>query len=983
MSGPANWRRIEELCHAALERDAQERRAFLRVACNGDEELRREVESLLAREAEEAAFLGASTLQAAARAVMGSYTSSGSLIGRRLGAYDIAAWIGAGGMGDVYKARDIRLDRTVAIKVLSAHLTSDAQFRARFEREARAIAALTHPHICTLYDVGQEDGNEYLVLEYLDGQTLATCLQKGALLLDRALRYAVEVADALDKAHRVGITHRDLKPGNIMITKAGAKLLDFGLAKTGTSTMAPAAPSIRPNIPTSLTAHSTILGTLQYAAPEQLEGKEADTRTDIFAFGAVLYEMVTGKRAFEVDNQVDLIGEILERDPPPVSTFQPASPPELDAIIKRCLAKDPDERWQSAGDLAAALKWLLEPASLARITVPAIDMRRSRKARQTHKLWIAIAGLGLTTIVLAALQIHERESVAEPHGIRFTVSAPDNTTFGSPFAQGNAPAAGSISPDGRKLVFTARDSSQKFLLWVRLLDSLVAQPLPETEGATLPFWSTDSRWIGFFADAKLKKVDSSGGSPQILCDVHDEWGGTWNRDGTIVFAAAGASGSVLYRVSSSGGEAIAITKSGPGNHQFPHFLPDGHHLIYYVSALTPFSKHVESGLIQNTGIHVTTLDSAEDQHLFEADSAAIYAPPGYVLFVRQGTLFAQPFNIRRLQLQEQPLRLAESVPFEVNATAFSVSDNGVLTYRTGPVEEDHQFAWFDRTGRLIETVGVPGDYRGVDLSPDGDRIAVHRHDGNGGDAWVLERTGTATRLTFDPPQDNSSPIWSPDGRRIVFGSLRRGKWGLYQMPSDGTGDKELLVESTLPKSPMAWSPDGRYIIYFVADPRTGRDQWLLPINGDRTPVPLLNSPFNEDHPQISPNGEWLAYVSNHSGSAQVYVKPFPAGDGRWPLSVRGGWWPRWRRDGKEIFYLQDSKLMAVAITASGSTFKAGEPRELFDSEVAYPNHSTTLNLYAVSADGQRFLIPIAVSHKTRTASSPITVVLNWTSALKR
>ena len=983
MSGAADWRRIEELCHGALEREPPKRDAFLSVECAGDEELRREVESLLAREPEEAAFLGGSTLQATARAAMDGFAADRSLIGRRLGAYDVAARIGAGGMGVVYKARDRRLDRVVAIKVLSPHLTNDAQFRARLDREARAIAALTHPHICTLYDVGHEQGNDYLVLEYLDGQTLATRLQKGALPLDHALRYAIEIADALDKAHRAGIIHRDLKPGNIMITKAGAKLLDCGLAKTGTPTMECAAPSSVRTTPTALTEHGTILGTLQYAAPEQLEGKEADARTDIFAFGAVLYEMVTGRRAFDVDSQVDHVGAILERDPPPVSTLRPASPPALDAVIKRCLAKDPDERWQSAGDLAAALKVLLEPAAVARMTVPVIDAQHSAAAGRTQKLWIAIAGLGLTTIVLAALQIREHESVTEQQGTRFTVSAPEKTTFATRFAQGVAPAAGSISPDGRKLAFTAVDSSRKVLLWVRPLDSLVAQRLPDTDGATLPFWSTDSRWIGFFADARLKKVDSSGGVPQTLCEVRGAWGGAWNPDDIIVFAAAGATGSSLYRVSSTGGEPFVIRRAGSGNYQFPHFLPDGHHLLYYVSALTPNSKHVQAAMNVNTGVHLTALDAAEDQRLLEADSAAIYAAPGYLLFVRQGTLFAQSFNTARLQLEGQPARLAESVPFEVNAASCSVSDDGVLTYRAGPVEADHQLAWFDRTGKLLETVGRPGDYIGMDLSPDGHRVAVHLHEGNGGDAWVLGPRDTMTRLTFDPSQDNSSPIWSPDGRRIVFSSLRNGKWGLYEKASDGTGTEELIVESALPKSPMAWTPHGNSIIFVSADPRTGRDQWLLPMDDARRPVPLLNSPFNEDHPQVSPNGRWLAYVSNHSGPAQVYVKPFPSGEGRWPVSVHGGWWPRWRRDGKEIFYLDDSKLMAVAITASGSRVEAGEPRELFDSKVVYPSHSTTVNLYAVSADGQRFLIPIAVSDKTGIDSSPITVILNWTSALKR
>jgi eukaryotic-like serine/threonine-protein kinase len=595
--------------------------------------------------------------------------------------------------------------------------------------------------------------------------------------------------------------------------------------------------------------------------------------------------------------------------------------------------------------------------------------------------WVTSACLGLTAIVVTALQIRAREPLTESYAIRFTVPAPEKTAFRSLFAEGVAPAAARISPDGRKIAFTAANSSRNVTLWVRLLDAPAAQPLPDTDGATLPFWSPDSRWIGYFADGRLKKVDVRGESSQTLCEVRGEWGGSWNGDGTIVFSAAGATGSMLYRVSASGGEASAITKAGSGNHQFPQFLPDGRHLLFYASSLTPYSKHVESDRIQNTGVHVIALDGSDDRRLLEADSAAIYASPGYLLFVRQGVLFAQPFNAKRLELRNETFRLAETVPFEINAAAFSVSDNAVLTYVTGPIDQDRQFAWFDRSGNVIETVGVPGDYRGVDLSPDGTRLAVHRHDGKGGDAWVLEPRGATRRLTFDASQDNSSPIWSPDGGRIVFSSLRKGKWGLYRKSSDGTGDEDLLVESVLPKAPMAWSPDGRYIIYFVADPESGRDQWLLSIDGDRRTVPLLNSRFNEDHPQISPNGQWLAYVSNSSGVAQVYVKRFPSGDGIWPVSAGGGWWPRWRRDGKEIFYLEGSKLMAVPVN-SARTLEIGEARELFDSHVSYPHHTTTINLYAVSSNGQRFLFPIAGSNKTTTAFSPITVVLNWTSTLK-
>ena len=985
MSDASRWRRLEELLHAALEHDAADRSTFLKGACADDEDLRREVESLLGRQGQEAGFLGASTLQATVRSVMGDLESDGSLIGRRLGAYDVEVWLGAGGMGEVYKARDTRLNRTVAIKVLRGTLAVDSQLRERFDREARAISQLTHPHICTLYDVGDHQGTPFLVMEYLDGETLAHRVQKGALPLDHALRYAIEIADALEKAHRAGVVHRDLKPANVMLTKSGAKVLDFGLARIGATTSTTTADSMLPTTPPNLTAQGTILGTLQYMAPEQLEGRQADARTDIFAFGTLVYEMLTGKQAFEGRSQAALIAAILEREPAPVSTFNPVSPPTLDAVLKRCLAKDPDQRWQSAADLGASLTWLLAAAAAAQTAAFPTAAPPTRTWSRTRNIWVAIAAtLGLTTIVLATLQLRDHRTALQPDLMRLSVPVPANATIESPPPFGGvAPAAGRISPDGKKLAFTARDSDGQVRLRVRLLDSLATQPLSGTEGAAMPFWAPDSRWIGFFAQEKLKKVDSTGVLPQVLCDAPGEWGGTWNHDGTIVFAATSDAGQMLSRVSSLGGDAVPITKAGSGNHQFPYFLPDGRHFIYYVSSVITNSKLMQSPDTEHTGIYVGALDGGEDRRLRQADSAAVYASPGYLLFVRQGTLFAQPFDTTAQQLKGEPVRLAESVPFEINAPSFSVSDNGILTYRTGPVDQD-QLAWFDRAGKLLETVGMPGGYRGVDLSPDGKRIAVHRHEGSGGDAWVFEPRGMTTRLTFEPSQDNSSPIWSPDGSRIVFGSLRNGRWGIYEKRSDGTGQEELLVESDLPIAPMAWSHDGKSIVYFVADPKTGRDEWVLSTVGDRKPVPLFNSPYNEDHPQVSPDDKWIAYAANYTNQSEVYVKPFPSGEGRWPVSRDGGRWPRWRQDGKELFYLEGSKLMAVAVTAAGSTFEAGVPHELFDSGVVPPPHVTTINLYAVSNDGLRFLVPIPLSDNPGgIASSAITVVVNWQEELKQ
>jgi len=577
----------------------------------------------------------------------------------------------------------------------------------------------------------------------------------------------------------------------------------------------------------------------------------------------------------------------------------------------------------------------------------------------------------LPAITLVGLRVYENVSTVEPQVVRFLVLPPEKTAFANPIAgTTTSTAAGAISPDGRNLAFTARDSSGKVLLWVRALDSIAPRPLPNTEGAGLPFWSPDSRWIGFFAQGKLKKIDPNGGAPQVLCDAPVGEGGTWNRDGTIVFAPWLFSLG-LSKVSSLGGDASAITKVAREDyHRFPSFLPDGRHFLYFAQG-------------GSSGVYVGSLDSEKSQRLLSADSAAIYAQ-GYLFFVREGTLFAQRFDVIKLQLIGDPIRIAESVPFDFNAPAFSISGNGILTYRTGSVGQNLQFAWFDRTGKLLEPVGPPGPYRDVNISPDGKRIAVHRHEGQGGDIWIFEPDGATTRLTFDATQDNSGPIWSPDGRRIVFGSLRNGLWGLYQKSSSGGGTEELLLESDRPKVPMAWSSDS--IVFWILDPKTTWDLSLFSIV-DHKAIPLLNSTFHESHAQISPDGKWLAYHSDRSGQYEIYVKPFPSGEGVWQVSSNWGGAPRWRGDGKEIFYYSaadNGKIMAVPVKAAGNTFEHGVPRELFDSGWFSLPHSTNYHVYDVSRDGQRFLVPRPVSSPSgENISTPITVIVNWTALLKQ
>ena len=906
--------------------------------------------------------------------------------GTRLGPYEIQSAIGAGGMGEVYQARDTRLDRVVAIKIVSSEIGSSPELRERFEREARTVASLNHPHICTLHDVGHQDGTDFLVMEYLEGETLEQRLKKGALPLEQALQIGIQIAGALDKAHRAGIVHRDLKPGNIMLVgPAGrrggplgppvAKLLDFGLAKRTAPAVAAQGLSMLPTTPPNLTAQGTILGTFQYMAPEQLEGRDADARTDIFAFGSVVYEMVTGRKAFEGKSQVGLIGAILEREPVPISTIQPSAPPALDRILQRCLAKDPDERWQSAGDLAAQLTWVGEMAA-SPIVAPAAAAETSAKAARASRVMALAAVLLVAAIGLGLTALSFYLALGEAPVLRFSVSPPEKASFEA--TMGGGSFVPTVSPDGRRLAFTATDASTT-RIWVRALDTLDAQPLQGTDGASHPFWTPDSRSIAFFAQGKLKRIDVAGGPPVTLCDAAIGRGGTWNRDGVILFAAAVTG--TIYRVGAGGGEPVAVTKPvSTGGHRLPSFLPDGHHFVF-LSIETAGSPEVLVG----------ALDSTDSTRLLAADSNALYSAPGELLFVRQGTLLRQLFDVTTLELSGDPSPVAEQVAVSNFAGSFSVSDTGVLAYRGGRGTTGNvQLAWFDRTGKLVETVGAPGPIRGVDVSPDGKRVAVHRHDGNGGDVWLLDlgRRGTMTRFTFDASQDNANPIWSPDGSRIVFGSQRNGKWGLYQKAANGTGAEQLLVESDLPKVPMAWSPDGKLLAYVVNNSKTAVDLWILPFGGDRKPSPLLQTQFVESHPQISPNGKWIAYWSIESGKAEVYVRPFPTGDGKWQISANGGIFMRWRPNGSEIFYMTTGslgKLMSVKVNPAGPTFEYGDPTELFDSGyVDFVHGGGSYHTYAVSPDGQRFLIPRPESALgTEVAPAPITVVVNWTRALTR
>jgi Tol biopolymer transport system component len=930
-------------------------------------------------------------------------------IGMRLGPYEILAPIGEGGMGQVYKASDTRLERAIAIKVLPAHWSDNAEMKARFEREAQTIASLNHPNICVLHDIGKQDGTDFLVMEYLEGETLAARLERGALPLEEALKIGIAIADALDKAHRRGVVHRDLKPGNIMLTASGPKLLDFGLAKwkgpRGSDSSASEMPT-RPDV----TLPGSILGTLQYMAPEQLEGTEADARTDIFAFGVVFREMVTGKKTFEGKSRVLLMSAIAMAEPEPLSTVQPEAPASLDHVLKVCLAKDPNDRWQTSRDLLAELQWAAGAGALVETAAPA----RVAFGKRERVLLTLLAVAALAAVAMAAPAVFYFRGAKESDELRFRmplsvtaqpVPLPGNPTNASRLLNMFSPGNFAISPDGRAVAIVARASLQDtWFLYVRPIGSVAPQKMPGTEDAAQPFWSADSRSIAFVISGKLKKVEASGGPPQDICDAPDFSGGTWNNDGTILFGSSKG----LFRVSAEGGKPVAIAsmEAGETGHFWPHFLPDGRHYLYT-------AWHSQSS---SRAVFVGTLNSKEKTRVLAAESNAAYAEPGYVVFHRQNTVYAQPFDAKKLVVSGEPVRIADEVPAESGRGDFSVAADGAMAYfystNTTPAAgatsdtSEWQLTWTTRTGQVIETPGPYGAYRGVEVSPDGKRVAVHKHDTNSGDIFVIEPRGSVTRLTFDASRHNSSPVWSPDGKWIAYSSLQKGKWGLYRTLSDASGMEELLFDSDLLKAPMSWSPDGKRLVFWVQDPKTGGDIWMLPLDGDKKPEPLIATMFNETHAQISPDGKWIAYTSNSTGRNEVYVRPFPSGTGQWQISNSGGDWPRWRRDSKELFYhsigltlgtpatigfLPSSPFLSAAIAANGATLEPGSPKDFLRiNGINIPHTGGDYQMYDVSADGQRVLyqqyVNVAVGAVGAVGPDPelnLTFALHWASGLKK
>jgi len=861
-------------------------------------------------------------------------------------------------MGEVYKAKDTRLDRLVAIKILPAHLSKDPERRQRFEREARTVSALNHPFICTLHDVGQQDGTDFLVMEYLEGENLAERLTKGPLPAEQVLRIASQVADALDKAHRQGVVHRDLKPANVVLTKNGAKLLDFGLAKV----LDPASGAVLSGmsaLPTErrdLTAEGTLLGTLQYMAPEQLEGKEADPRTDSFALGEMIYEMATGRRAFEGKSQASLIAAILEREPAPISSIQPMAPPALDRLVKSCLAKEPEDRWQTAHDVALQLKWIAEGGSLAGLPAPVAQRRKAREG-----IWIALTALSTVAALLLTAFIFLRPA-PQRSMLQFSIYPPEKTAW----ASFNSMA---ISPDGRKLVFYADSEDGLGRLWLRPMNSVVAQPLPGTEvgNPSFPFWSPDGRFVAFFAERKLKKIDTTGGVPQTLCEIDDMAGGSWNRDGLILFSPAAKLG--LMKISGSGGTPTPVTRLDSSRvetgHLWPSFLPDGKHFLF----------HVRSTKREFEGVRVGSLDGGEGKFLMNADSGAVFVPPDHVLFLRGGALQSQGFDAQRLELVGEPVLMAENVGMNTayHYGAFTASTNGMVAYRSGAAGS-RDLVWIDRQGMRSEPVVPSGNYVDPDLSPDGKRVAVALGDAlaEKSEIWIVDLSrGLATKLTFSP-KDAVSPVWSPDGKYVYFSMAEDHFLDVYRKAADGSGEQELVFKSEEDKFLTDISPDGAFLLFDTGTTVGTSDMWRLSLHGKATASPLLQTSFQEGQGRVSPDGRWLAYVSDESGNPQVYVRSFPQFAGKWQISGRGGGQPRWSRDGKQIFYLgMDGSLQAVSLEGQGSSFQIGAGSQLFTRSL---NLFAMRNHYTPALDGQRFLFTL---NSNNSGPVPMTVLVNW------
>jgi eukaryotic-like serine/threonine-protein kinase len=875
--------------------------------------------------------------------------------GARLGSYEITGTLGAGGMGEVYRALDTRLDRIVAIKTLPSHLAHDSEFRRRFEREARTLSSISHPNICTLYDIGEHAGVSFLVMEYLEGETLATRLRQGPLPIRELLAIGVETANALGQAHHKGVVHRDLKPANIMLTRNGAKLLDFGLARDISTAVAVAATPSEPTQLGAITMRGTIVGTFQYMSPEQLHGREADARSDVFAYGAVLYEMATGRAPFSGDSQASIIAAVLERAPSPAHDLRHSLPPSLEALIHRCLEKDPGCRWQCASDLASELSRIAHNPERRR-TLP----QARRIGLGERFAWTAVCLLLLSALLFAVHMVRSnypalpiRASVLPPEGVRFAFIG----DVGGPVV---------ISPDARFLAFAATGSDGVNHLFLRPLSASRAREIQGTEHASFPFWSPDSHSLGFFADRKLKRVEVSGGAPVTICAVGDSRGGAWGR-GTILFAPHWRG--ELFQVPDTGGTIHPVTRLDEAlhtTHRWPFFLPDGKHFLYVAA------NHTQSS--EGADIYLSKVGGGINKLLLHTQGNAVFAN-GYVLFVNGTELLARPLDTGTAEFRGEAVALAEDVLYDpgIWRGIFAASDTGVLTYQPGGVASDmSQLQWLDRTGRVIANLGERHAQFSVRLSHNSHYAVVEDSSaGSGPDAWIINTaSGERRRLTFSG--DVAAPVWSNDDRWVAY--TRNGRQqGIYRKLVNGDGNEEMLLSTSSASIVTDWSPDGSYMLLVLdsGSSKTGRDLWLLPLSDEHKPRPLLQTRADESEGQISPDGHWIAFTSNESGRTEVYVAPFPTIARKWQISNSGGFSPKWRGDGKELFFLTpDYSMTSAEVNFKNGQFEVVNTSTMFVAGLRAILRGTA---YDAAANGRSFLI----NSPDREQSKPVTLIQNW------
>jgi Tol biopolymer transport system component/predicted Ser/Thr protein kinase len=878
----------------------------------------------------------------------------------RIGSYPIERELGRGGMGIVYLGRDTKLGRAVAIKVLPDAFALDPERLSRFEREAKLLASLNHPNIAGIYGLEEADGRRFLALEFVEGPTLADRLARGALPLDECLEVARQIAAALEAAHESGVIHRDLKPGNVKLTPAGdVKVLDFGLAKgAGTAESSPDL-SQSPTLAYAPTGVGVILGTAAYMSPEQARGKTVDRRTDIWSFGCVLYEMLTGRQLFSGETVSDTIAKILEREPD-WSAIPATVPERIRELLHRCLEKDARKRLRDVGDARIELEEAVAArSSKGRRAAAEVEAVRGARARAPVMAYaVAVTALAVAAVAVLWPLLRSDRGPA----VRLSVSEPEGASL-----NGDAVDC-ALSPDGRSLVFVASDSSGTVQLWLRPLETLGGRPIPGTDNASRPFWSPDSRWVGFFADGKLKKA-RLGGGVEVVCDAPNARGGTWSSKGTIVFAPAGEG--PLSAVSATGGEPRQVTTLDSTKHEtahrFPCFLPDQRHFLYVVLP----------GGARGFKVMAASVDGGAPRRIMDSDSAPVYAEPGYLVFLRDRNLVAQRFDAGAMRLEGEPLVLPDTPAGSQNTglRAATVSTNGALAYMNGAVTNS-RLVWFDRSGRMLGTVPVPAaQYQLPVLSPDDRTVAVSRFtSANEADIWLVDLArGVSTRFTYGPRQ-NVSGFWSPDGSRISFESNRDGPYDIYVKATSGALPEQALVQGRSQfKHPTSWTPDGRTLLFYQMDPGTGFDIWSTPTDGSGAPTPYLQTPFHDQFPFVSPDGRWLAYTSDESGRPELYVQSFPTPGHKYQVTTGGCLLGGWRADGKEVILLglEGQNIFSADVLESGTTFRTSTPRLLFR---APPNVAG----FSVTHDGQRFLMPIP---EGKTAAASITVVLNWRAAL--